>query len=115
MRGCFLGLTQGPARESVMLSVNSLGSFELRLINRLKQVNRSIDQNNLRLATFKRINSPSDDPAGFVAASRLRSELLVVQQTAANAEAAKSLTASASSVLSQVATQLQTIRTKALE
>jgi flagellin len=92
-----------------------VGSFELRLINQLKNVHRAIDQNNLRLATSKRINSPSDDPSGFVSVNHLRSQLAGVQQAAANAEAAKALTSTASTALSSVATHLETIRTKALE
>jgi flagellin len=99
-----------------MLSVhNSLGSFELRLINQLNRLNKSIDRNNLRLTTGKRINSPADDPAGFVSVNRLRTELTSVQGAAANAESAKALTAAANSALSQVATHLTTIRTKAQE
>ena len=37
----------------------------------LKSVNRNLEQRQLKLATGKRINEVSDDPAGYVISKRL--------------------------------------------
>lgn len=51
-------------------------SVQLTLLNNNKRINRDLGRATERLATGKRINRGSDDPAGLIGAAQLRSELV---------------------------------------
>ena len=93
----------------------TINGFELCIINQIKLLNKAIGQNNLRLTTGKRINSAADDPSALVQVSFQRAELRAAQQASTNVLQAKSLVDTADSTLTQVITNLTTIRTKAVE
>jgi flagellin-like hook-associated protein FlgL len=93
----------------------SLSGFELTLLNRLSRANAAATANHLRLATLEKVNHASDDPSALVALSRLQTESRVASQTAANIAAASSAVSQAQLALDQIRTQLETIRTKAIE
>jgi flagellin-like hook-associated protein FlgL len=93
----------------------TLRASELRIINQIDRLGKAIEQNNLRLSTLKRINSAADDPAGLVFVSARRAELTDVQALLGNVERAGSIVDFADSVLAEVSTHLNTIRTAALD
>lgn len=92
----------------------NLSGIELRLLNKLAEANAAATLNALRLTTGAKINSPSDNPSGFIALSQFQSDLANVNSTLANINAASSLVSQVQLALDQVRTQLNTIRTKAL-
>ena len=69
----------------------TLGGFDLRIIRQMNLINQAINQNTLRLATGKRINSAADDPAGLLAVNLHRAELASVQSASVNIQKANSL------------------------
>lgn len=91
-----------------------LTGFERQLLNRLAEVNSAASTGALRLATGRKVNSPSDDPAAFFAISSVESRLAVVNSTIPKVEAAASVAAQAQLALDQIRTQLGTIRTALL-
>ena len=93
----------------------TLGGFDLRIIRQMNLINQAINQNTLRLATGKRINSAADDPADLVAVNLHRAELASVQSASVNIQKANLLVDTADAALTELLTNLNTIRTKALE
>lgn len=93
----------------------SLTGIERTLLNKLSRANAAANVNLLRLATGKKINSPRDNPHGFIALSGFQSRIKVVQSTLANAASASGLVSQAQLTLDQIRTELNTIRNKALE
>lgn len=93
----------------------SLSSIERSLLHRLAQAHAEIDRANLRLSTGRQINRPADSPSTFLQLDRLRRDLAGVNQAAANVTAASTIVAGAQSTLDQIAEQLDTIRTLALD
>ena len=93
----------------------NLSGVERLLINSLQKSNAALTISNLRLATGKKINSASDDPSAFTSLSRLQTELKVVDKTASNIAAASSRVSKTQLALDSIRTQLNLIRTKAIE
>jgi len=93
----------------------TLSGAERTLLNRLAEANAAATINTLRLATEKKINYPSDDPAAFVMLSRLQGRLSLVTATMSNVTAASSIISQAQTTLDQIRTQLNTIRTELLK
>ena len=93
----------------------SLSGVERILLNRLAEANTAATLSNLRLATGRRINSPSDDPSAFVTLTNFRTRLNNVTSAMSNVTNASSVVSQVQSTLVRIRTQLDTIRTKALE
>ena len=92
----------------------TISGVERRLLNRLAEADAAIVLSTLRLATGVKINSPRDNPSGFVTLSFFQSDLNVVTSTLKGVTAASTLVAQAQTTLDQIRTQLNTIRTKAV-
>lgn len=90
----------------------TLSGAERMLLNRLAEADAAVTLHTLRLATEKKVNQPSDNPAAFVTLSRFQADLNVVSATMRNATAASSLVTQTQSLLSQVRTQLENIRSE---
>lgn len=90
----------------------TISGIERSLINRLADANAAVAVSTLRLATEKRVNSPSDDPSAFVTLSRLQSRLTTVTSTMANVTAASSLVGEVQTTVGSIRTQLDTIRSE---
>jgi flagellin-like hook-associated protein FlgL len=89
---------------------SNLSGIERSLINRMNEANAAVAVSTLRLATLKKINTASDDPAGFVTLSQLQSQLSNVTTAMSNASAATSMLAETTSTASQIQGQLTIIR-----
>jgi flagellin len=85
-------------------------SVRIGLSRSIADENRSLT----RLASLRRINHGSDDPAGMIAASELESELTAIETAERNALSAEKLLAVADSGMSQVGDLLNTIESSAL-
>lgn len=105
-----LGLVCGMARISATLS-----GFERTLLNRLAESNADLRLHTLRLTTGKLINYPRDNPTGFVALDEIQSRLRLVEVTADNVSRASSRVSQAQQTLDLIRTQVNIIRTKAVE
>ena len=92
-----------------ILADRSLGT-RLALSRSLELENRSLE----RLATLKRLNRGSDDPAGLIAAANLESELVAIEAAEANAARADAMLTVADSGLAQVGQLLNTIEASAM-
>jgi flagellin len=88
----------------------SLSGTELLLLNKLAQANAAATLNSLRLTTGRRINSPADDPSGFVAVAQYETQLSSVRQVIRNVSSANTVVSQASLALDAVRTQLGDIR-----
>ncbi|MCH8921720.1 MAG: flagellin [Planctomycetes bacterium] len=82
--------------------------------NNLLRAFNKLNESNLRLATLRRTNRGSDDPAGLIAYEQLVSELTAVNRAQTNAARAASVVRTAESGLSQVSGLLNTIRDRVL-
>lgn len=93
----------------------SLNGIERLLLNRLNEANTAIERSAIRQASGQRITRAVDDPSGFFSLSRHQSELTKLNASLTNVTAASELVSGAQLALDQIRTQLNTIRTKALE
>lgn len=93
---------------------STLAGVSRAIQNNLLQAFNKLNESNVRLATFKRINRGSDDPAGLIAYEQLRSELTAVNRAQTNAARAASVVRTAESGLAQVSGLLNTIRDRVL-
>ncbi len=93
-----------------MLITSSISGFERSLINQFNTASAEANLSLLRMATGQRIPAPRYNPSGFVSLERMRSELNVVNSTLTNVGRASRLAGDVQSVLTQIRTQLQTIR-----
>jgi len=93
----------------------TLSGIELTLLNRLARAGAAAATNSLRLATGEKINSPKDNPSDFLALSRFRTHLNTVTRTLTNVTSASSIVSQTQLTLDLIRTQLNTIRTKAVE
>jgi flagellin len=82
----------------------------LALDRSLREEHRSLE----RLATLKRINRGSDDPAGMIAAAELERELTAIETAERNAARADAMLAVADTGMGQVGELLRTIESSAL-
>jgi len=81
-------------------------------LNALKAVNRNLERSQLKLATGKRINEVSDDPAGFVISTRLRARIRGLSVAYDNVGTAKNVLAIAEGGLLNISDILITIKEK---
>lgn len=98
-------------------SINSLGLLDPQQISsilRLRQIGLAISRNGERISTLKRINSAADDPAGLVTASRLQSQLDVLDVTSRGISRADSLIGTAADASARIVDQLIEARSLAL-
>jgi flagellin len=93
----------------------TISGVELRLLNQLQEANNAAALNALRLATGKRINSPADNPAGFINLSELETQRAAVTSALANVNEASSIVSQVQLALDEIRSQLDTIRAKAVE
>jgi flagellin-like hook-associated protein FlgL len=93
----------------------SLSGLERTLLNRLAEARAGAALSTLRLSSGHRINRPADDPAAFVALSNHRTRQAAVRATLANAQAAGSVASQAQLALDGIRSQVDLIRTLALE
>ncbi|MDZ4781628.1 MAG: flagellin hook IN motif-containing protein [Planctomycetia bacterium] len=93
----------------------TLNGIERKLLNRLADSQAAANLNALRLATGRKFNAAKDNPSAFIALSHFETEREVVTRTLSNVAAASSMVSKTQLALDQVRTQLNTIRTKALE
>ena len=91
-----------------------LSGIERALLNRLAEADAGATINSLRLASGKKINSPSDNPTAFIALSRFQTRLNVVTATMSNVTAAGSMIGQVQTALGAIRTQLDTIRSELL-
>jgi flagellin-like hook-associated protein FlgL len=92
----------------------TISGVELRLLNQLREANAAAAMNAFRLASGKKINYPSDNPAGFVNLRELESERVTVASVLNNVAEASGMVSQAQLTLDLIRTQLNTIREKAL-
>ncbi len=90
----------------------SLSGMERSLLGRLAEANAAIAVSTLRKSTGRRINMPADDPSGFLALSGLQTRLSDVRNTIQNVSAAGSMVAQTQTAMSDLESQLDTIRTE---
>ena len=96
-------------------SIGSLGSAQLRALNRIQELGQAISANTTRLSTLKRINSAKDDPAGLIQATRLETALAVAEEVSQGVTRASAILSTADSAASEIVTQLAAARTLVLE
>lgn len=82
--------------------------------NGLRNANQLFAESSLRLSTGLRINSPSDDPAGFVFSERLRTNLRSLETLQTYNQASSSMVETASDGISSIIDLLQEMRTLAV-
>lgn len=93
----------------------SLGSDQIRALNRLTQLSKDISTTTQRLSTGKRINSSKDDPSGVIEAALLQQELISAESSLQSITKANALISTADTAASEVVTQLQAARSLVLE
>lgn len=82
----------------------------IALSRSLAEENRTLE----RLATLRRINRGSDDPAGLIAAAELEREITAIETAERNTARADAVLAVADSALGQVGNLLNTVEASAL-
>lgn len=98
-----------------IFGVGSLGTDQIRALNRLTQLTKDISTTTQRLATGKRINSSKDDPSGVIEAALLQEELIAAESSLQSITQANALISTADAAASEVVTQLQAARSLVLE
>ena len=93
----------------------SLSGIERRLLNSLAEANSAAALGTMRLTTDRRIQAPVNDVSAFTQLSGLTTQLSAVNGTLANVSVASSMAAEVQLAVDQIRTELNTIRTKALE
>ena len=81
----------------------------------LGRANNNLQVRLQRLATGVRINRGADDPAGLIAADRLRAELRGVEQGVKNSERASNVIATSEAALAEVSDLLSSIKALVVE
>ena len=87
----------------------------LQNVNILSQISDRIAKHQLRLATGKRINSPAEDPAGYMLARGLESRKRGLQVALDNVSNAQNILDVAEGAYSNIMDILQTIKEKAIQ
>lgn len=88
----------------------SLSGVDRTLQSSLQRAYADLQQSGLRLATLKRVNRGSDDPAGLIAIGQIESELVALEQADENASRAEAIVNAADSALGQVSGLVDDIR-----
>jgi flagellin len=81
----------------------------------LGQTNQAIAQSVQRLSTGLQINSPSDNPSGFVIANSLQSQIDGMNQSISNIQDSNNMMKTTASAVTQVSTLVNDIKTSALD
>ncbi len=81
----------------------------------LGQTNQAIAQSVQRLSTGLQINSPSDNPSGYMIATGLQSQIDGMNQAISNVQDANNMMKTASGAVTQITTLIQNIKTSALD
>jgi flagellin len=84
----------------------------LNALNALKSVNQNLEKIQLRLATGKRINSVSDDPAGYVISTRINARVRGLSVALDNIGTAKNMMSIAEGGLQNISDILITMKEK---
>jgi flagellin-like hook-associated protein FlgL len=92
----------------------TITAAERYLLNHLASVNAAAAAAAVRLATDKKINQPSDDPAAFLQISRMEHRLGIVNTTLEQITAASNTAAQAQLAADQIRSQLESIRNSLL-
>src|SRR5687768_4100647 len=93
----------------------AINGFERQLLNQLNAANAAAAVNALRLATGKKVNRPSDDPAAFVNISSVESRLAAVRKAQSQVAGAASLAAESQIAVDSISSKLSAIRAALLE
>ena len=94
----------------ITLSNNAM----ISLVNNLTRIGAQLAVSNQRLSTGKRVNTAADDPSGIVAMANLENRLAQIEAVTQNGQRINSIIDTADGAMSQVASLLGTIQTKAL-
>ncbi|MEX2188654.1 MAG: flagellin [Pirellulales bacterium] len=89
---------------------SSLSGIDRTLQASLQRAYADLQDSGLRLATLKRVNRGSDDPAGLIAIGQIEAELVALEQADENAARAQSIVNVADSALGQIGGLLNDIR-----
>ncbi len=89
---------------------NTNRSTGQRLLNQFQQNNERVSKSLERLSTGKRINRPEDDPAGFVAAEKLRGDLIDLRSESRTESGNRLESRQRESALSHIQTVLTSVR-----
>jgi flagellin len=81
----------------------------------LNQTNSAIQQSLLRLSSGLRINSPADDPSGFLIATNLQTQVNGMNQALSNIQNDVNEVKTASGAVQQIVTLVQNIQASALD
>lgn len=81
----------------------------------LNQTNSALQQSLLRLSTGLRINTPADDPAGFLIASNLQTQVNGMNQALSNVQNDINEVKTAAGAVQQITTLVQNIQANALD
>jgi flagellin len=88
----------------------SLSGIDLTLQASMNRAFADLQESGVRLATLKRVNRGSDDPAGLIAIGEIESELVALEQADENAARAEAVVNVADSALGQVGSLMNDIR-----
>ncbi|MDP7020330.1 MAG: hypothetical protein QGG36_31320, partial [Pirellulaceae bacterium] len=69
----------------------SISGFERQLLNAVAEANSAAAANALRISTGKKINSPADDPSGFLRVSKMEGRLDLVQRALTRVDVASNI------------------------
>ena len=89
---------------------SGLSGVDLAAQHNLMRALGQLDLSSLRLATMRRINRGSDDPAGLIAMESLRAELTAIRAAGDSAARAAGMVRTADSAMSEVGNLLNSIR-----
>jgi len=97
-----------------MTAINA-NTTSLNILNHFRRTNDSLSTSLERLSSGQKINRASDDPAGMVVSEFLTSNIQGLNQAVSNAERASNLLSTAEGGLSEVSSQLNTLRSLVLD
>ncbi len=98
--------------ESTRIATNVFG---MQALNAMMNVNRKLQEHQLRLATGQRINSAADDPAGLTLATKLHARSEGLGQALSNISDSKNMLAIAEGGLNKINDILVRMQTKATQ
>ena len=88
----------------------TLGGIEQRLLTQLARSEAAAAANAFRLATGKRINSPADDPSGFLYVRSLEQQKARANDALSQVQAASNIASQSQVTIDLIRTELNTIR-----
>ena len=84
------------------------------ILNRMARTNSALSRNIMHLASGKRINGPSDDPAAYAIMQRMDARVRSLDAAARNAQCGSSMLKTAEGAVSSTVDILRTLKEKAL-